>query len=97
MEEIQAQQLRERSLTAMNDAMKLVQEKKVGARPAIGSRASSTISRTCRSTRNATANVRRQVENKLQQYNTLLAQQAICGPAAARPSSIRKRSATSIC
>lgn len=76
MEEIQAQQLRERSLTAMNEAMKLTQEKKVAE-------ACDRLKSFLEDLKNVPINpdrvamVRRQVETMLQRYDTLLAQEAL--------------------
>lgn len=72
MEEIQAQQLRERSLNAMNHAMKLAQDKKLPE-------AVDTLKEFLDQLKNANvspervAGIRRQVESKMQQYSTLAA------------------------
>jgi len=76
MEEIQTQKLRDRSQIAMNDAWKLVQDKKIP-------QAVDTLKSFLEDMQNAPVNaervsvIRRQVESKLNQYNTLLAQQTL--------------------
>ncbi len=76
LEEVQTQKLRERSLDAMNNAMKLAQDKKL--QQAVDSLKEFLDQlKTADVNPDRVASIRRQVETKMNQYNTLLAQEKL--------------------